>query len=340
MAKASEVHFGLALAGDKPLSEYAALAQLAERYGFETLSIYDDLMFKPAWPILMTIATQTSRIRLGPAVANPYLTHPALIAGNLAVLDEACAGRAFLGLGRGAFLEYVDIIPASPITALRETIDIVRRLLAGERSPYHGQLFRVTEAAFFRWQPVRSQVPILVGAWGEKMCELAGELADEVKAAPVWNAGYVRQIHSHIAAGASKAGRDATQVKLVVGPITSIAEDRAEARAYAARSLAVYLPYLSPMTEAVGISEDEIARVREASSRGDYARAANFVSEASLNSFALWGTPPDCIEQIEQMAAQAPVARIEFGTPHGPNEPEAIRLLGEQVLPHFSGRRA
>jgi 5,10-methylenetetrahydromethanopterin reductase len=332
--------FGLALAGDKPLAEYVALAQLAERYAFDTLSVYDDLLFKPAWPILMSIAPHTKRLRLGPAVVNPYLTHPAVIAANLAMLDEASNGRAYLGVGRGAFLDSLQLSTPKPITAVRETIQVVRHLLAGERTSFQGRMFQLAESAFFRWQPPRGDVPILVGAWGEKMCQLGGELANEVKAAPLWNPDGVRLVAEHVKTGAAKTGRDPAEVRLVVGPITSVAADRAEARAFAARSLAIYLPYLSPMTDMVGIPADDIARVRQASVRGDYVAAASFVSDNSLDGFALWGTPRDCIERIERMVALTPVDRIDFGTPHGPNEGQAVRLIGEQVLPHFSGKRA
>ena len=73
------------------------------------------------------------------------------------------------------------------------------------------------------------------------------------------------------------------------------------------------------------------------SRRGDYDDAARYVSDTSLNSFTLYGTPTDIIAKIERMVSEAPVRRIEFGTPHGPDEATAIRLLGEQVLPHFAG---
>ena len=167
------------------------------------------------------------------------------------------------------------------------------------------------------------------------MCEVAGELADEVKVSPLWDAPHATRLWQHIATGARRAGRDPGEVTLILGVLTSVAEDREEARASARRALALYLPYLSPMTEAVGIDPEEIARVRQAAAGGDLAAAARYVSERSLNSFALYGTPHECIGKIERMLAESPVQRIEFGTPHGPDEPEAIRLLGEKVLPHF-----
>jgi 5,10-methylenetetrahydromethanopterin reductase len=325
----------IAFAGDKPLREYAALARQVDGYGFDTLSIYDDLLFKPAWPILSVAAQNSERVRLGPAIVNPYLTHPAMIAANLAMLDELSNGRAYLGIGRGAFLDFLNMDQPRPLRVVREAIEMIQRLLAGDREPYDGEIYQATAGAFFRWKPVRSHVPIMVGTWGPRMCDLAGEIADEVKVSPMWNAPYATVLAGCIAAGEARAGRPKDSVSLTIGVLTSVAEDRDAAKEHARRFVAVYLPYLSPMTENVGIDPEELERVRETSSRGAYDEAARYVSDSSLDSFALYGSPHDLIDKIGEMTASAPVDRIEFGTPHGPNEAEAVRLLGEKVLPHF-----
>ena len=229
-----------------------SLATLVEQLGFHTLSIYDDLFFKPAWPILSIVAANTSTIRVGPAVVNPYLIHPAITAGNIALLDEISGGRAYLGIGKGAFLDFVGVETPTPITAVRETIDIVQRLLDGSMKGYKGDFFNIDESASFRWKPVKPKVPIVIGTWGQRMAELAGKVADEVKASPLWDAGYATQLLTYIHKGAVGAGRDINDVSLCLGVLTSVSEDAAEAREYARRALAIYLPHLSPMTEAVG----------------------------------------------------------------------------------------
>jgi 5,10-methylenetetrahydromethanopterin reductase len=330
------VRLGIAVAGEKPISEIVALAKMVDELGFETLTIYDDLMFKPVWPLLTAAALQTRRVRLGPGVVNPYLTHPAILAGNLALLDECSNTRAYLGIGKGAFLEFLHVEQPKPITAVRESIELVRRFLRGDRTAYAGKLFQAAESAFFRWTPPRADVPIMVGTWGKKMAEMAAEVADEVKASAMWNADYAAMLADHIAAGAARAGRAAAAVKLVIGPLTSIADDRTAARERARLSLAIYLPYLHPMTEFVGVEPELIQRVGAASSRGDYAGAARLISDDVLGRMTLCGDANDIIAEIERVAAAAPVARIEFGTPHGPDEAAAVRLLGEKVLPHFS----
>lgn len=99
------IKLSIGLQTDKRLGEYRELAQIIEAYDFDTLTVYEDLMFQPAWQPLQVMAQCTDRIRLGPAVVNPYLRHPVIIAGEFALLNEAAGGRAYLGLGRGAFLK-------------------------------------------------------------------------------------------------------------------------------------------------------------------------------------------------------------------------------------------
>ncbi len=319
------------------MSEYVELARLAEQYRFHTLSIFDDLMYKPAWPILFAVAQHTQRIRIGPSVCNPYLIHPAILAGNVALLDELSNGRAYLGIGRGAFLDFVHVQTPDPITTVRESVDLIRHLLRGERTPYHGKVFHATEAARLQWQPPRAEIPIMIGTWGMKMCRMSGTVADEVKAGSMWSSAYGRLMWEQIVAGAQAAGRDPAQISLVFGPLTSIAEDRDQAKAFARRTLAFYLPYLSPMPEVIGVAADEVARVQAATARGDYAEAAAQVSDLCLDNFALYGTPGDIIAQIERMVDETAVRRVEFGMPHGPGgSAEAIHLLGKHVLPHFA----
>jgi 5,10-methylenetetrahydromethanopterin reductase len=329
------VQLSIGFSGGKPLNDYITLAQMVDQYGFHTLSIFDDLLFKPAWPILTLLAHHTRRVRLGPSIANPYLIHPAILAGHIALLDELSNGRAYLGIGRGAFLEFLELEQPRPITTVREAIELIRRLLRGDPRPYQGQVFRATEGASLHWQPPRADIPIMVGTWGPRMCAMAGELADEVKAGPMWNVEFARDMWSHICQGAERVGRDPETIRLVFGPLTSISEDRQEAKALARRTLAFYMPYLNPMPEKVGVDPVEIQQINAAAGRGDYTEATRLISDLCLDSFALYGTPHDCIAQIERLVAESPVRRIEFGMPHGPDQIKAIQLLGEQVLPHF-----
>ena len=128
------VQFSIAISGDREIEEYISIGKIVDQSDFSNLSIYDDLMFKPAWPILSLIAINTERIKIGPAVLNPYLTHPAVIAANISVIDEISNGRSFVGIGRGAFLDFLNIKSEKPISDVKEAIEISQNLSAGIKS--------------------------------------------------------------------------------------------------------------------------------------------------------------------------------------------------------------
>ena len=329
------VKLSIGLQTNKSLRQYRELAQAIEGYGFHTLSVYEDLMYQPAWQPLHAMATATNRIRLGPAIVNPYLRHPAIIAGEFALLNEAAEGRAYLGLGRGAFLDLLDLPQRQPITRVRETVELVRRLMRGDRSPYKGKLFSATEGAYFRWEPPYREVPLLIGTWGPKMAALAGEIADEVKVGGCWNPAFVPHMREYIARGALRAGRDPDDIGIVVGAVTVVDEDREAAEALARREVAMYLPVVIDLDPTLEVEPEEVERVEAALKDGDEEKAAATISSETLRRLACFGTPEEVISQVEALA-EAGATRVEFGTPHGRDEIEAIRLLGERVLPHVS----
>jgi len=260
------VKFSISMQGSYPLRDYIPMARKIESYGFDSINVYDDLMFKPTWPIVTLIGEHTERIEVGPGIVTPQIVHPAYHAGNLAELDELTGGRAVLGIARGAFMEFLGIEKQNkPITMVRESIGLIRHLLRGERAPFDGAVFSPTEEHFFRFAPQRADIQIFIGTWGPKMCQLAGELARETKSDGLWDPNYVPIIRENIDIGARRAGRDPADIGICAGPLCSISADREAAVAAARRVLAVYLPYLHPMTEVAGIPADE--RRRAATSR-------------------------------------------------------------------------
>ena len=330
------VQFSIAISGDREIEEYISIAKIVDESSFTNLSIYDDLLFKPAWPILSIIAVNTERIKIGPAVLNPYLTHPAVIAANISVIDEISNGRAFVGIGKGAFLDFLNINSEKPITAMKEAIEIIQILTRGTKKPFHGAVFSLKDGAFFRWNTDYRAIPVMIGTWGERMSTLAGAKADEVKASPLWHSEYAKTLRSKIDQGAVSAGRLASEIDLTLGVLTSVHNDSDIAREFARNSLAIYLPHLHPMTKVMGVPQSEISNVRKLSDLGKYSEASKLISDETLNNFCLYGSPSEIRSKITALVDSTPVDKIEFGTPLGPNSYEAINLLRTEVIPWFS----
>ena len=127
------------------------------------------------------MARVTERVRLGPAALNPFTLHPYEIAGQTAMLDLASGGRAYLGLVKGAWLDQLGLDEERPLVALREAVEIVQKLLAGDTSGVAGERFTLAPGTALAYERVRPSVPLLIGTWGERTAAWAGTVADELK---------------------------------------------------------------------------------------------------------------------------------------------------------------
>jgi len=320
---------------DKSVSRYRALADAVDPYPFETVSIYQDLLFQPPWPALLQFAERTTTPRLGPAVVNPYLTHPVLIAGHLATLDEASGGRAYLGVGKGAFFEAIGVAQPRPLKAIRECISMVQRLLKGDREPFDGEIFQATSQAYLRCPIPGRALPVLIGGWGPLTVGLAGEIADKVKIGGCANPDSAPEFRRRIENGAARVGRDPKDVALIYGAVTVVDRDPLRAEVIARKEVAMYVGVAGALDPAYTPSPDELAAVADALSRGDADAAGRALSSETLSRYCVFGTPRDIIRHLETIF-DAGVDLFELGTPHGADELEAIRLLGEEVLPYFA----
>jgi len=329
------IRFGIALQGNKTPAEYVAHAQLIDRYPFGVVSLYNDLFFQPALGPLLLMAPHLRSAQLGPAALNPYLVHPIEIAGQVALLDMLSEGRAYLGLARGSWLDQVGVAQPRPLRTLREAVQVIRRLLAGGSGSFDGQVFHLATGSALRYRVQRGYVPITIGTWSTRTARLAGEIADEVKIGGSANPAMATYLRPFIGAGEQSAGRQPDTVGVCLGAVTVVDLDRARARALARREVALYAPVVAPLDPSL-CDADWLSRVAEPARRGDVASVAELIPDDALDSLAFAGTPADVTRRVEDLA-RAGVARVEFGTPHGLDPLDGIRLLGGRVLPSFLG---
>jgi 5,10-methylenetetrahydromethanopterin reductase len=313
----------IAFQTDKPLAVYGPLAAAAEGYGFAGVSVFNDMLYQPAWLPLLEIARATNRVRIGPAAVNPFTCHPINIAANIALIDEASQGRAYLGFARGAWLDFVGLEPARPMTALREAMLAVRHLLSRSTEPLAGEFFPLAGGDALRWDAIRPDIPFLLGSWGPRLIQAGLDLVDEIKLGGTANPAVGPWL---------RAQTSGARVRLVVGAVTVVDEDGSAARARARREVALYLPVVAELGPGLEIDPELLAGVRVAAAAYDFELAGRFISDDLLRLIAFAGTPHDVAEQALELFA-AGVDRVEFGTPHGLSEREGVRLLGERVLP-------
>ena len=273
---------GISFQSDKSIAEYRELATIVDRYDFETVSVYQDLFFQPPWPALLQFAEGTTRPLVGAAVANPYLTHPVLVAGHLALLDELSRGRAYLGVGRGAWLDAIGIEQPRPLRAIRETVELVQHFLRGETEPYEGEIFTASRDSVLQFPIPKRNLPVLVGGWGERTLALAGEIADLVKIGGAANADSASVFRERIEAGTRSAGRPAKSVRLVYGAVTVVDRDHHLAETVARRNVAMYVGVAGALDPTYSPSEEELREVSKALAAGDAQAAGDALSEETL----------------------------------------------------------
>ena len=328
-----EQTLSIAFQTDKPLAEYGPLAARAEELGFDALSVYNDMLYQPAWLPLMELARHTSRAQIGVAAVNPFTCHPVNIAGNMALIDEASQGRAYLGLARGGWLDFVGVQPKKAVQSLREALLCIVHLLSGNTEPLRQEIYPLAGGDSLRWDVQRADIPLLLGSWGLKTIAACHALVAEVKLGGSANPAIVPHYRSHMdAMGADR------NLGIVMGAVTVVDEDGAAARALAKREVALYLPVVTELDPTLEIDPALIAGIKQAAANYDFDAACKFISDEMLAAFALAGTPADIIAQTEALFA-AGASRVEYGTPHGLNTGSGLELLGQQVLPAFANRR-
>jgi len=301
------VEAGLGVQTNLTVDEYVRVARFAEEAGFEVVSVFHDLGYQPAIVPLTLIARATERIRLGPAALNPWTLHPFEIAAQIAALDAVSRGRAYLGLARGAWLDELGVEEARPLEGMREAIEVVRRVLAGDTSGFEGRRFRLAPGRGLHFQHPRDRVRLMLGTWRPRMAALAGEVADEVKVGGCANPAMARLVRGWI-------GNE--DVRLVIGAVTVVGEDGAAARELARRRVELYLPIVAHRDVTLEIEPGE---------------------PPPLGAFTLAGTPEEVALKVEALL-DVGVGRVEFGPPWGATTESGLRLLRDRVLPRLRAR--
>ena len=316
---------GLGLQTNKPVGAYAAIAREAEAAGFDVVTTFNDLWFQPALPALLEIAAATERVRVGPTCLNPFTVHPVEIAGQIAALDQASDGRAFLGLAAGAWLNSLGVDTSAPVTAIGDAWQIVRRLLAGDDSGYDGARFSLPPGERLRYELGGSDVPLLIGTWAPRLTTFAGEHADELKLGGTANPELV-------AVARERLGSD--RVGIVLGAVTVVDEDGERARAHARTEVAMYIDVVGTLDPTIELDPELLQRIAERVAAHDHSGAGSLIPDDVLRRFAFAGTPSDVAAQAEEILA-AGALRVDFGTPHGVDERHGVELLCREVLPRL-----
>jgi len=168
-----------------------------ENGGFDSIWLFDHLLYRepgePAsglwecWTMLSALAAVTHRVEIGALVLCAHFRNPALLAKMATTLDEVSNGRLILGLGAGwnkAEFEAFGIPYDHRIERFEEALRIVVPLLEGKKTDFGGRFHQARDCELLPHGPRPGGPPILIGAFGPRMIELA------VRYGSMWNGGY------------------------------------------------------------------------------------------------------------------------------------------------------
>jgi len=326
--------FGVEFVPQEPILSIADYVKLAEERGFKYTWITDHYNNRDVWSTLSILALKTEKIKLGSGVTNPYTRNVAQIASAIITIDELSNGRAVLGIGPGdrATFETLGIQWVKPVKTIVEAVTVIRRLIAGERLKFEGEVIRLSGAKL-AVKP-KAAIPIYVGAQGPVMLRTAGQIGDGV----LINASHPKDFQaaiSYVKEGVEKSGRRMEDIDVAAYTSFSIDQDPNKAEK-AARIVVAFIVAGAPdqILERHGIGLEGAKTIKEAIGKGDFKTATKSVTSEMLNAFSICGTPENCISRIEELLKTG-VTQIVVGSPIGSDKKNSINLIGEKIIPSF-----
>lgn len=308
-------------------------ATLAETKGFDYVWITDHYNNRNVYVILTALAMNTSKIKFGPGVTNPYLIHPVMTAQAMQSLNELAPNRVVCGIGAGdkTTLDMITKERPKPLSAVKDAVQIIRELSTKGFVSIDGKAFKV-KGARFNFKP--SPIPIFIGAQGPKMLDLATMLGDGV----LINASHPSDFEKALAIvkeSASKYGKDLSKMEIVGATSVSIAKDTKSALK-AARPVVAFIVAGAPtkLLEEHGINPEDGAKISNAIAKGDWKTAFSSVSKEMYDAFCIAGTPNQVIERIDKLFKLG-LTLIIAGSPIGPDVKSSIELFSKEVISYF-----
>ena len=300
------------------IREGMAYAQYAEQRGFEAVWQAESRLVRDAIVPMAAFAAVTSRIKIGSGVLNNWTRNIGLLAATFLTLDDLAPDRIICGIGAwwDPLARQVGIERRKPLKAMRETIEVMKRLLDMERVTFHGEFHHVEgielDVVHGRREP--RNVPIYIGATQMGMMELAGEIADGVVlnycVPPVYNHNALQ----HIEIGAKKAGRQMDDIDRPQLIVCSVDHDHHRAVQAAKELITQYLAQQPHIAEASGTPPETVKKVQSIlgwpATREQIHEAMQYVPDELIERITASGTPAEVrakVEEYNQAGCTCPV---------------------------------
>jgi 5,10-methylenetetrahydromethanopterin reductase len=290
----------------------------AESVGFEAVWQAESRLVRDAIVPMAAYAAVTERLKVGSGVINNWSRNIGLLASTFLTLDDLAPDRIICGIGAwwDPLAKNVGIDRKKPLTAMKETVLVLRRLLNMERVTFDGEFIHVKdiELDVVHGRRAPRHVPIMIGATGDQMMELAGEIADGVVlnycAPPEHNARALELLEK----GARKTGRSLDDIDRPQLIVCSVDLDHDQAIDSSRALLCQYLAQQPHIAKSSGASEDVVREIQSIlgwpATKEQIDQAKHLVPIDLITSITASGTPDEaraCVNEYRKHGCTCPI---------------------------------
>ncbi len=280
----------------------------AEEKGFEAVWQAESRLVRDAVVPMAAYAAVTDRIKVGSGVINNWTRNIGLLAATFLTLDDLAPDRIICGIGAwwDPLAKNVGIERKKPLTAMKETVTTLRRLLNMERVTFHGEFVHVDgielDVVHGRREP--RNVPIMIGATGDQMLEMTGEIADGVVLNYCVPPEYNERALELLANGAKKAGRNFEDIDRPQLVVCSVDQDHDKAIETTKMLLCQYLAQQPHIAKASGVAQEVVAEIQSTlgwpATKEQINKAKHLVPDELVNRITASGTPEEARAKVNE----------------------------------------
>lgn len=280
----------------------------AEEKGFEAVWQAESRLVRDAIVPMAAFAAVTKKIKVGSGVINNWTRNIGLLASTFLTLDDLAPNRVICGIGAwwDPLASNVGIQRKKPLKAMRETFEVLRKLFNMEKVTYDGEFHQVKEIQLdvVHGNTNPRNIPLMIGATGVKMTELAGKIADgcvlNYCVPPEYNDLYMK----HLKIGAKSVGRSLDDIDRPQLIVCSIDEDEDKARYAAKWLLTQYVAQQPHIAKASQTPQDIIEKVQSIlgwpATKEQVSKAMEYVPDDLVDKISASGTPDQARKKVQR----------------------------------------
>jgi len=280
----------------------------AESRGFEAVWQAESRLVRDAIVPMAAYAAVTEELKVGSGVINNWTRNIGLLASTFLTLDDLAPDRIICGIGAwwDPLAKNVGINRTKPLTAMKETVTVLKRLLNMERVTFDGEFVHVNgielDVVHGRREP--RNVPIMIGATGDQMMEMTGEIADGVVMNYCVPPEYNHKALDMLRAGALKAGRDFDAIDRPQLIVCSVDLDHDKAIDTTRGLLTQYLAQQPHIAKASGVDVEIVQQIQSIlgwpATHEQIAKAKYLVPEDLIERITASGTPEEAKRKVAE----------------------------------------